>query len=200
ALIARAVLILTGLALLARFHILFYCMGGFLLLAGLLMFFRRPGQRQTEARFIDIFSHLLPISPAPSGRRLLIMFKGRRCITPLLLAIVLVGLVDVLFAFDSIPAVFGITNDPLIITSSNVFAVLALNRLYFLIAPLMDRLRFLETGLALILLFIGGKMLLPLLAFYWPTARISTTTSLWVILTLLLLAVGASLVVPSRKQ
>ena len=200
ALAARVALILTGLVLLARFHILFYVMGVFLLLLGILMFFRHSGERRAVARFMDLFSHWMPVSPAPSGRQRLITFKGRRYISPLLLAIVLVGVVDVLFAFDSIPAVFGITTDPLIITSSNVFAVLAMNRLYFIITPLLDRWRFFETGLAFILLFIGSKMLLPLLPISKTAIHISTTASLWIILIILLLAVGASLILPNYKQ
>lgn len=130
---------------------------------------------------------------------MLVISNGRRCMTPLLLAIVLVGLVDVLFAFDSIPAVFGITNDPLIVTSSNVFAVLALHRLYFIIAPLMDRLRFLEAGLACILLFIGGKMLLPLISERIAWLRIGTATSLLIILGILIASLGASMLFLKRN-
>ncbi len=199
ALVTRVALILTGLALISRFHLLFYFMGAFLLLAGVLMFFQRHGESGLGERLIGISARLLPISPETAGRQMMVNFNGRRCITPLFLAIVLVGLVDVLFAFDSIPAVFGITRDPLIVTSSNVFAVLALHRLYFIIAPLMDRLRFLEAGLAVILLFIGGKMLLPLLSAYGTAMPISTTASLVIILTILFVAAGASLVFPARK-
>ena len=200
ALVVRVALILTGLALVRRFHLLFYFMGAFLLLAGVLMFFERDGERGMAERLVNLSSRFLPISPKYAGRQMVVLSNGRRCMTPLLLAIILVGLVDVLFAFDSIPAVFGITSDPLIVTSSNVFAVLALHRLYFIMAPLMDRLRFLEAGLALILLFIGGKMLLPLLAAYVPAVQISTTTSLLVILAVLLSAAGASFAFPAKKK
>ncbi len=200
AIVARVALILTGLALIGRFHLLFYFMGAFLVLAGGLMFFQRDGERGIGERLIGLSSNILPISPEYAGRQMIVLINGRRRITPLLLAIILVGLVDVLFAFDSIPAVFGITSDPLIVTSSNVFAVLALHRLYFIMAPLMDRLRFLEAGLAVILLFIGGKMLLPLLAAYVPAVQISTTTSLLVIVAVLLSAAGASFAFPAKKK
>ena len=199
ALAVRVALILTGLAMLARFHFLFYFMGAFLLLAGVLMFFQRHGERGMAERLIGFSGRWLPISAESSGRRMLVISNGRRCMTPLLLAIVLVGLVDVLFAFDSIPAVFGITNDPLIVTSSNVFAVLALHRLYFIIAPLMDRLRFLEAGLAFILLFIGGKMLLPLISERIAWLRIGTATSLLIILGILIASLGASMLFPKRN-
>ena len=197
---ARVALILTGLALVTRFHILFYFMGGFLLAAGVLMFFQPHGERSFGDRLIRVAGKVLPITRTYFGRRMIVTVNGRRRITPLLLAIILVGLVDVLFAFDSIPAVFGITRDPLIVTSSNVFAVLALHRLYFIMAPLMDRLRFLEAGLALILLFIGGKMLLPLLRQYGWKLHITTTASLLVIATILALAAGASIALPQKKK
>jgi tellurite resistance protein TerC len=200
ALAARVTLILTGLALISRFHLLFYFMGAFLLLAGVLMLFERHGESSLGQRLIRLSARLLPISPESGGRKMLVKINGRRCITPLLLAIVLVGLIDVLFAFDSIPAVFGITRDPLIVISSNVFAVLALHRLYFIIAPLMDRLRFLEAGLAIILLFIGVKMLLPLFSGYVGIANISTTASLVVILTILFIAAGASFLLPAKRR
>ncbi len=197
---ARVVLILTGLALVTRFHILFYFMGGFLLLAGVAMFFQRHDERGLGDRLIRVAGKVLPITGTFSGRRMIVRLNGRRCITPLLLAIILVGLVDVLFAFDSIPAVFGITRDPLIVTTSNVFAVLALHRLYFIMAPLMDRLRFLEAGLAVILLFIGGKMLLPLLRQYGWKLHVSTTASLLTVAAILTLAAGASIALPQKKK
>lgn len=197
---ARVALILTGLALVTRFHMLFYFMGAFLLLAAVAMFFQRHGESGLGTRLIRVAGKVLPIADNYSGRRMIVTVNGRRCITPLLLAIILVGLVDVLFAFDSIPAVFGITSDPLIVTSSNVFAVLALHRLYFIMAPLMDRLRFLEAGLALILLFIGGKMLLPLLGGYGSAIHIGTITSLLVIAAILALATVASIALPQKKK
>ncbi len=200
AILARVALILTGLALVTRFHMLFYFMGAFLLLAAVGMFFQRHGESGLGTRLIRVAGKVLPIADISSGRRMIVTVNGRRCITPLLLAIILVGLVDVLFAFDSIPAVFGITSDPLIVTSSNVFAVLALHRLYFIMAPLMDRLRFLEAGLALILLFIGGKMLLPLLGGYGSAIHIGTITSLLVIAAILALATVASIALPQKKK
>ena len=200
AILARVALILTGLALVTRFHVLFYFMGAFLLLAGVGMFFQRHGESGLGTCLIRGAGKVLPITETYSGRRMIVTVNSRRCITPLLLAIILVGLVDVLFAFDSIPAVFGITSDPLIVTSSNVFAVLALHRLYFIMAPLMDRLRFLEAGLALILLFIGGKMLLPLLGESGSAIHIGTITSLLVIAAILTLAAGASIILPEKKK
>jgi tellurite resistance protein TerC len=200
AIAARVVLILTGLALMSRFHVLFYFMGAFLLLAGTMMFFQRHGERGLAQRLIEMSGKMLPISAEYSGRRMIVSVHGRQRMTPLLLAIILVGLVDVLFAFDSIPAVFGITSDPLIVTSSNVFAVLALHRLYFIMAPLMDRMRFLEAGLALILLFIGSKMLLPLVGTFLPVKQISTTASLLVIAAILLAAAGFSLALPAKNK
>ncbi len=200
AVVARVGLIVTGLALIGRFHIVFYFMGAFLLLAGGMMLFERHGQNGLGQRLIQLSGRFLPISPPTADRRMLVTIHGRRHITPLLLAIVLVGLVDVLFAFDSIPAVFGVTRDPLIVTSSNVFAVLALHRLYFILAPLMDRLRFLAAALAVILLFIGTKMLLPLLATLIPGLQISTAASLAVILITLFLAGAASVLFPARQR
>jgi tellurite resistance protein TerC len=159
ALAMRAAMILGGAALLERFHWLVYLFGAFLVLTGVKMLWRRS-EGAPGARLLRLLRRVLPTSEGLDGGRFFTRVAGRRLATPLFLALVLVELVDVVFAVDSIPAIFAVTRDPFIVFTSNIFAILGLRSLYFLLAGLVHRFRYLKVGLGAVLVFVGLKMAL----------------------------------------
>jgi tellurite resistance protein TerC len=159
ALVLRAVMILGGVALLERWHWVMYAFGGFLILTG----FKMAWQKERDVRLEDklvfrILARLIPATNTFDGPRFLIRRDGRRYATPLLFTLLLVEITDVIFAVDSIPAIFAVTTDPFIVFTSNIFAILGLRSLYFLLAGAADRFHYLRLGLAVVLVFIGAKM------------------------------------------
>lgn len=157
ALALRAVMILVGAALLERFHFLIYVFGAFLLITGAKLLLAR-GESEGPPKWMTALTRLIPSTPHLHGEAFVVREGARWLATPLLVALVLVELTDVVFALDSIPAIFGITNDPFVVFTSNMFAILGLRSLFFVLADLVERFVYLKTGLALVLLFIGGKM------------------------------------------
>jgi TerC family integral membrane protein len=195
ALAMRAGMIAAGSALLARFHWVLYLFGAFLVLTGLKMLFRREAHVDPERNLlVQAFRRLLPVTGGYEGARFLVRRKGSLHATPLLLALLVVETTDLVFAVDSIPAVFAITRDPFIVYTSNVFAVLGLRSLYFLLAGIIGRLRYLRAGLALVLAFVGVKMLLA------EVVAILAPASLGVVLSILLAAVLASAFLPAPRD
>jgi tellurite resistance protein TerC len=160
ALLLRAVMILAGTALLQRFHWLLYVFGAFLLLTGLKLLFHVGGDEPhpERSRLLGWLRRLIPSTSRIEGHHFFLLEAGRRVATPLFVALVLIEISDVVFALDSIPAIFGVTLDPFIVFTSNIFAILGLRSLFFALAGLLDRFIHLKTGLALVLLFIGAKM------------------------------------------
>jgi tellurite resistance protein TerC len=159
AIVMRTVLIFAGVALIERFDWLLYVFGAFLIYAGLRTF--RERKRHPDVRHSPIFRRIrrvLPTTDDYRGRRFFVREDGRWLATPLFVVLVLVEFTDLIFAVDSIPAVFAITRDPFIVLTSNVFAILGLRALYFLLAGVADRLRYLKTGLAVILTYVGLKL------------------------------------------
>ncbi|HMD54029.1 MAG TPA: TerC/Alx family metal homeostasis membrane protein [Phycisphaerae bacterium] len=161
ALVLRVALICSGLPLIIHIPALFNFLGAFLIFAGVLMFYRNQGEWKLGVVATRFISRWIPMRQTYEGNRLFVIHEGRRYATPLLLLMILIAFTDVIFALDSIPAIFGITEDLMIVVTSNVFAVLALHWLYFVLAPLMQRLKYVKVGLAIILIFIGVKMVLP---------------------------------------
>jgi tellurite resistance protein TerC len=161
AIVLRAVLIFVGAALIARFHWVLYVFGAFLLLTGIKMF-RSAGEQPDMDRnpVLRWMTAHLPLIRRYRGEALWIGEGARRRYTPLFVVLVMIAVTDVIFAVDSIPAIFAITTDPFVVLTSNVFAVLGLRALYFLLADLADRFHLLVYGLATVLVFIGTKMLL----------------------------------------
>jgi tellurite resistance protein TerC len=161
AIVLRAIMIFIGAALIAKFHWVLYLFGLFLLVTGIKMFWvagQEPDMSQNPVlRWIT--GHL-PLVRRYHGEALWIGEGKRRKYTPLFVVLVMIAVTDVIFAVDSIPAIFAITLDPFIVLTSNVFAVLGLRALYFLLADLADRFHLLAYGLATVLVFIGAKMLL----------------------------------------
>ena len=161
AIVLRTVMILIGAALVARFHWVMYVFGLFLLVTGGKMLWAAGQTASLDGNpvFRWLTSHL-PMTRDYHGEALWLGERGRRRYTPLFVVLVMIGVSDVIFAVDSIPAIFAITTDPLIVLSSNVFAVLGLRALYFLLAGMVERFHLLSYGLAAVLVFIGAKMLL----------------------------------------
>jgi tellurite resistance protein TerC len=161
ALVLRAIMILIGAWLIAKFHWILYVFGAFLVFTGIKMWWATGQEPDLEAnpalRFIR--RHML-ISPTYDGEQFFTVKDGVRMATPLFVLIILIGIVDVVFAVDSIPAIFAITMDPFIVLTSNVFAILGLRAMYFLLAGVHERFHLLSYGLAIVLVFIGCKMLL----------------------------------------
>jgi tellurite resistance protein TerC len=191
----RGVFILIGNELVARFEWAIYVFGAFLVVTAIKMM--RQGDEQPDLdknAFVRLFRRFVPLSPRYDGERFLTQVDGRTLATPLLLVLVVIDVIDVVFALDSIPAVLGVTKDPTIVLTSNVFAILGLRALYFLLASVMDRFRLLKYGVAGILAFVGGKMLLE---HFLP---IPIPLSLGVIVVLLLGSIVASVAIPPRTE
>jgi len=160
AMILRALMIGAGVVLLARFDWLLVPFGLFLAVTGIRLALQRPEEQRPERTLAyRALRRLIPSTPRLEGRRFTLVEGGRRLATPLLLALLLIELSDVVFALDSVPAVLGVTLDPFIVLTSNVFAVLGLRALYFVLAQLMGRFAYLNIGLSAVLLFIGAKMM-----------------------------------------
>ena len=161
AIVLRAILIFVGAALLAKFHWLLYLFGAFLLLTGIKMWFAAGKEPDLDKNPVLrwITGHL-PLINRYYGAALWLGRGKRRRYTPLFVVLVMIAVTDVIFAVDSIPAIFAITSDPFIVLTSNVFAVLGLRAMFFLLAGMADRFHLLPYGLAVVLAFIGSKMLL----------------------------------------
>ncbi|MCE9637671.1 MAG: TerC family protein [Planctomycetes bacterium] len=159
ALVLRAGMIFAGSALLQRFHWLIYVFGAFLVLTGVKLFLQRKhADGPTDSWAMRLVRRLIPSTDRLDGANFFTRVDGRLLATPLFLALVLVEFTDVIFAVDSIPAIFAVTSDPFIVFTSNIFAILGLRSLYFLLADLADRFRYLKVGLAFVLVFVGVKM------------------------------------------
>lgn len=157
----RAVLIFAGALLLAQFHWILYVFGLFLLATGVKMLLAAGKSPDLGSNPVLCWMRgHLPLTPGYHGRAYSLRIDGKRWYTPLFVVLVLIGVTDVIFAVDSIPAIFAITDDPFIVLTSNVFAVLGLRAMFFLLAGMADRFHLLPYGLAVVLMFIGAKMLL----------------------------------------
>ncbi len=161
AIVLRTIMILAGGWLLQQFHWILYVFGAFLLLTGIKMWWAAGQEPDLENNpALKLLRRILPVSKGFDGERFFTVQDGKRIATPLLMVICLVGLTDVIFAVDSIPAIFAITTDPFIVLTSNVFAILGLRAMYFLLASVAAKFHLLSYGLAVILAFIGTKMML----------------------------------------
>jgi tellurite resistance protein TerC len=161
AIVLRAILILVGAWLLAQFHWVLYVFGAFLVLTGLKMWFAAGKEPDIESNpALKVLRNYMKITTEFNGEKMTKMIGGVKHFTPIFVVLILIGVTDIIFAVDSIPAIFAITNDPFIVLTANIFAILGLRALYFLLADLADRFHLLAYGLALVLVFIGIKMLL----------------------------------------
>jgi tellurite resistance protein TerC len=200
ALVFRGTMIAAGAALIARFDWVLYVFGAFLVFTG----WRMARQRKNETYdpeanpVLRLVQRVFPVTPQYHGKRFFVREmrggESRLVATPLFMVLVLVETTDIIFATDSIPAIFAVTRDPFIVYTSNVCAVLGLRALYFLVAGIVDRFHYLQVGLSLVLIFIGGKMLAE------DLVHIPVTVSLAVVVTILALSVAASLRWPEEDR
>ena len=161
AIVLRTVMILVGGWLIAQFHWILYVFGAFLLFTGIKMWWAAGQETNLEDNpALKLLRRLLPVSRHFDGERFWTVQNGVKIATPLLLVVALVGFTDVIFAVDSIPAIYAITDDPFIVLTSNIFAILGLRAMYFLLAAMAAKFHLLSYGLAVILVFIGTKMML----------------------------------------
>ncbi len=196
ALITRAVFILAASKILEEFHWVLYVFGAFLVFTGVKILLQKESEVHPENNpMIRLFKRWIPMTPDYRGNRFLVKEGGRLLATPLLLVLVVIEGTDVVFAVDSVPAVVLLSRDPFIIFTSNIFAILGLRSLFFMLAGSMDRFHYLKVGLGLILVFIGGKMGAEIFG-----ARVSSGTSLAVILSILVCSVLGSLLRPKSEK
>jgi tellurite resistance protein TerC len=189
AIVMRAIMIALGALLLARFHWIIWVFGAILVTTGIRMLTQKSEEIHPEKNpLVRLARKVLPLTPAYDGDRFTVRtVAGVRLFTPLILVLLVVEWSDLVFAIDSIPAIFAVTRDPFLVYSSNVFAILGLRALFFVLAGLLDKFQYLKVGVALILVFIGIKMA----ASAW--VKVPTLAALGVIVLLLTLSVLASL-------
>jgi tellurite resistance protein TerC len=200
ALALRAVFIAVGAALLSAFSVMLLVFGVLLVGTGVQLFRHRDEDPSVDDNLLVVATRrVLPLTDRYDGGRLVTREAGRRVLTPLVLVLVAIGGTDVLFALDSIPAVFGVTREAYIVFAANAFALLGLRALFFLVSGLLDRLVYLSTGLAAVLVFIGVKLVLQFAHEHRPgTPEISTALSLAVIGVILAAATIASIAATRR--
>ena len=193
AIVLRTIMIFAGAVLLTKFHWLLYVFGVFLLFTGIKMWLAAGKAPDLEANpALRWMRKHLALTPQYHGNALVVRENGKRWYTPLFVVIMLIAITDVIFAVDSIPAIFAITSDPFIVLTSNVFAVLGLRAMFFLLAGMADRFHLLPYGLALVLAFIGSKMLLI------DVVKIPVLVSLGVVVAIIGATVVASLLRPAK--
>jgi len=196
ALVMRLAMIVLGTAMVTRFEWLLYVFGVFLVVTGVRMAFQKAEAIHPERNpLLRLLTRLVPMTSNFEGDRFVIRREGRLMATPLLAVLVSVEASDIIFAVDSIPAIFGVTLDPFIVYTSNVFAILGLRSLYFVLARALHLFHYLKPGLALVLVFIGVKMLLG----HTPW-KIETLPALAGVAAILLVSIGLSLVFPKAPS
>lgn len=193
ALVMRGILIAVGAALLHEFHWIIYIFGGFLIFTGIRMAFHRDEEIHPEDNpLVKLFRRFMRVSPKYADDKFFVRQGGLLMATPLFLVLLIVESTDLVFALDSIPAIFAVTEDPFIIYTSNVFAILGLRSLYFVLAGVIDKFHYLKLGLSVVLTFVGIKMVIA--EFY----KIPIGVSLGVIAAILTIAILASLLHTQR--
>jgi tellurite resistance protein TerC len=194
AVVMRIGFILAGTALIQTFHWVIYVFGGLLLLTGIKLLMHRTASAHPERNpIIRLFRRVVPMVADFRGARFVVKEAGRWYATPLLLVLVAVEATDIVFAVDSIPAIFGVTTDPFIVFTSNIFAILGLRAFYFLLAGMISRFRFLNVGLGIVLAFVGGKMLA------MDSVKVPIGWSLGIVGGILTLSVVASVLFPKNN-
>jgi len=195
ALIMRGIMIWCGIALVQRFSFVLYFFGVFLLVSAFRMFFGKMApQNFGEGWVMRLCRRTFPITPEFYGEHFKAKVDGQWMLTPLALALIIIDVMDLVFAVDSIPAVFAITRDPFIVYTSNICAILGLRSLYFLLANLIDRFIYLKSGLALVLAFVGIKMIIA------DFVQVPNGLSLAVIVLILTITISISMIVTNKRN
>jgi tellurite resistance protein TerC len=202
ALIMRGAMIAAGVALINRFDWVLYIFGAFLVLTGIKMLFSKKEMQPEKNPALQITKKLFPISPDFDGQKFFTKLGGKSALTPLALVLLLVETTDLIFAVDSVPAVFSITRQAFIVFTSNVFAILGLRSMYFLLAGALGYFRHLKIGLSVVLSFIGVKMLLDPHGHEpkWFQIEIPTGVSLLVVAAILLISIALSVTAARREK
>ena len=203
ALVMRGAMIAVGVALIHQFDWVLYVFGAFLVFAGVKMFFSKQEMVRPEKNLVlRLVRKFFPVAPDFDGQKFFTRLGGRFALTPLALVLLLVETTDLIFAVDSVPAVFSVTRKAFIVFTSNVFAILGLRSMYFLLAGALGYFRYLKIGLSVVLVFIGAKMLLdphdrpP----QWFQIEIPTSVSLLVVAAILLIAIVFSVTAARREK
>jgi tellurite resistance protein TerC len=199
ALLMRFGFIFLGATLINRFHWILYLFGAFLLYTGVMLFINRNDEDEIDTenhKVVKLASRFFAVHPKFEGDRFFIKIDRKRLITPLFLVLLIIEFTDLVFAVDSIPAIFSVTKDPYIVFFSNIFAIMGLRSMFFLLVNIIDKFHYLKTGLAFLLIFIGAKMLA---ANFAERIGLTTANSLLIILLILVVSVVASLVFPKKE-
>ena len=195
ALVMRGIMILLGLTLVSRFHFILYIFGIFLVVTAIRMFFGKAGEPDFgESLVMRFCRNWIPITPEFYGENFIARVGNRWMLTSLGVALIVIDVMDLIFAVDSIPAVFAITQDPFIVYTSNICAILGLRSLYFMVARMMNRFVYLKIGLAFVLGFVGLKMIM---ANYFP---VPTLISLGIIMIILAITVVISVLATQNRD
>ncbi len=198
AVLMRFLFIFVGSALISHFHWILYLFGAFLVYTGVMMFIERNKKQEinpSKHPVVRFASKYFAVTPQFQGSRFSVKMNGKRMITPLLVVLLIIEVTDLVFAVDSIPAIFSVTKDPYIVFFSNIFAILGLRSMFFLLVNIIDKFRFLKIGLSALLTFIGLKMLA---GDHAAQFGLTTFTSLIVILAILAICIAASLLFPKK--
>jgi len=199
AVVMRFAFIFVGATLITHFHWVLYLFGAFLIYTGVNMFLKRNKHEKVDPenhKIVKLAARFFAVHPHFEGDRFFIRLNGKKLITPLFLVLLIIEGTDLVFAVDSIPAIFSITKDPYIVFFSNIFAILGLRSMFFLLVNIIDKFHYLKVGLAVLLAFIGVKMLI---ADYAEKIGLTTGVSLLVIVGILLISIVASLMFPKKK-
>ncbi len=200
AIIMRFIFIFVGSALIQRFEWIIYIFGLLLVYQGGKIFFEKDGDDQiipSEHPVVKFTSKYLPVFPRYIGEYFFIRYKGKIMLTPLFVVVLIIEFTDLIFAVDSVPAVFSVTKDPYVVFFSNIFAILGLRSMFFFLSNIMGLFRFLKYGLGVLLVFIGSKMLAH---HYLESIGFKTVYSLYIILGILAVSILASVVIPEKKE
>ncbi len=198
AIVMRFIFVFVGAALISRFEWILYLFGAFLVFTGIRMFLSRNKEDEVDTehhQVVKFASKYFAVHKQFEGDRFFIKQNAKRLITPLFLVLLIIEFTDLIFAVDSIPAVFSVTKDPYIVFFSNIFAILGLRSMFFLLVNIIEKFHYLKVGLAVLLAFIGAKMLV---ANYAERIGLTTMNSLLVILLILVISIVASLLFPKK--
>ena len=199
AIVMRFLFIFIGATLIAQFHWILYLFGAFLVYTGVMMFINRNEEDEIDPenhRIVKFAAKHFAVHPKFEGDKFFIKLDGKRLITPLFLVLMIIEVTDLVFAVDSIPAIFSVTKDPYIVFFSNIFAILGLRSMFFLLVNIIEKFHYLKIGLSILLAFIGLKMLA---ANYVDRIGLTTGNSLFIILGILAVSIIASLIFPKKE-
>jgi tellurite resistance protein TerC len=195
----RFLFIFIGATLIAQFHWILYLFGAFLVYTGVMMFINRNQEDEIDPEnhsVVKFASKYFAVHPKFEGGKFFVKIDRKKLITPLFLVLMIIEVTDLIFAVDSIPAIFSITKDPYIVFFSNIFAIMGLRSMFFLLVNIIEKFHYLKVGLSVLLSFIGLKMLA---ANYADEIGLTTGNSLLIILGILTISIVASLIFPKKE-